>query len=834
VDKKLKIAYCTVGDPRDIRSWSGIPYFIMKSLEGIADIEIVGPLKNRWRLPGKIINKFLEITLKKKISLNHIPVVAKGFARQIDKALIGRDFDYIICPAGSEIIAYLNTHIPIVYISDTTFSCMIDYYPGFSNLIDASKRWGVDIEMRAIQKASYVICTSNWAAKYVLDVYNCPKEKMEIIPLGANMEVAPPRKDILEIRKKNIEKLCLLWVGVEWERKGGLIAYDAMVEMNRRGYETELVVCGCVPPIKNKHKGLICEGFLSKNDPDQLKKINDIYMNANIFIMPTKQECAGIVFSEASSYGLPILTFDTGGVSNYVTNQVNGFRLSLGSSCLDFVEKLEELVANRNLYLQISMDALHKYDNELNWGVWTDILKERLKKQDGFKETVDIEPVSVNERSFNKREQRTLIENFISLSMLEVASFILPLITLPYIFRVLGPAKFGIISFFQALNNYFVLVSDYGFNLTATKDVSLNRNNKRELSRIFTDVTFCRVTLALLTFIVMLLIVNLIDKFRDEQLIAFLFYGSVVGQVLFPQFVFQGMERMKYITIINVAPKLFFAASIFIFVKNESHYYMVPMFTSLGFCLSGMIALIIVIRYFGIKLKVPSLSGILYQLKHGWQVFQSLVSISFYSTISVLILGFFASSDIVGYYSAANRLISAAKRIIGPITQTLFPFVSKKMSESKEMGINVVRISVKILWPLSFLVSLFLFIFAPLIISLLYSTDSSEIIVVFRILAWTPFVISLSAIFGLQMMIPLGMKKAYSQTYLLAAILGLVLFFVLTPIYLHVGTAIAVLIVEIFVSIYMYFRLKFKGIQLFRGGSYKQFGFQQERSNDLF
>lgn len=788
----------------------------MKSLSEIADIEIIGPLKNRWRFPLKIVTKIHDTLSKKKFSPNHIPLVAKGYARQIEKKLKNRDFDYIICPAGSEIIAYLNTDIPIVYISDSTFACMIDYYPGFSNLIEISKKWGMEIERRAIERASLVICTSNWALGYVTDVYNCPKEKVEVISLGSNMEVLPEREKIIRIRQEKIEKLKLVWVGVDWERKGGQIAYDAMVEMNRRGYNTELIVCGCTPPKENTHKGLKCEGFLNKNNLEELNKINEIYLDSNIFIMPTKQECAGIVFSEASSYGLPILTFDTGGVSNYVENKVNGFRLPLGSSYIEFVDKLEELIINKNLYTQISREALDKYERELNWGVWTQVLRDRLKKiEEPFLEDDVLESPETDAASESGERQR-LFENFVSLSFLEIASFVLPLITLPYLFRVLGPAKFGIVAFFQALNNYFVLVTEYGFNLTATKDVSINRENKAVLSRILTDVTITRISLAVLTFIVMIIIVCFIDRFRDEKLIAFLFFGVVIGQVLFPQWIFQGMERMKYITILSVLSKLVFTILVFVFVKEENHYFLVPMFTSIGFIITGLLSMFIIIRHFDIKFKKPKISGILFQLKNGWQVFQSSVSISFYSTISILILGFFASNEIVGYYSAASRLIDAAKRSIRPIVQTLFPYVTKKVSVSREAGLIVIRKTLKYLIPFMATISISLFILAPLIINIIYSVSTEEIITVFRILCWTPFVISFSAVFGLQTMIPLGMKQEYSRTYLIAAVFGILLFLIITPMYKHIGAATAVLTVETFVSIYMYFVLRSSHINLLR------------------
>jgi glycosyltransferase involved in cell wall biosynthesis len=379
MNKKFKVAYCTISDPRDLRSWSGIPYFIMSTLSEISDLDILGPLPNKWRVPVKIVNKILYTFLGKRFDATHIPIVCKEYTKQFNSKLKNNGYDFIIGAACSEVFAYLKTDIPIIYITDTTFAAMIDYYSPFLSLFNKSKQWGIDIERRTIENSSFIVYSSDWVVDSAVNIYDCPKDKFELIPFGANIKNPASEEEIIELRRRKIEKIKLLWVGVEWERKGGQIAYDTMVEMNNRGYESELIVCGVTLRIKNPHKGLRCEGFLDKNNPAEDERLQEIYKKANVFIMPTKQECAGIVFSEASAYGMPILTYDTGGVSNYVENGSNGYRLPLSASSSDFADKLEEIISTPELYSQMSINAFNKYVTELNRNTWMSVVKNRIE-----------------------------------------------------------------------------------------------------------------------------------------------------------------------------------------------------------------------------------------------------------------------------------------------------------------------------------------------------------------------------------------------------------------------------------------------------------------------
>jgi len=414
-------------------------------------------------------------------------------------------------------------------------------------------------------------------------------------------------------------------------------------------------------------------------------------------------------------------------------------------------------------------------------------------------------------------DKKRLLENFFSLSVLQGANYILPLITLPYLVRVLGPEKFGLIAFAQAFIQYFNILTDYGFNLSATREISIHRENKEKVSEIFSSVMIIKLGLLVLSFLIMTIIVFSFEKFRKDWLVYYLTFGMVIGQVLFPVWFFQGMERMKYITILNITAKLIFTVFIFVFVHGVSDYIYVPLLNSLGFCIAGVLALWIVFKNFDLSFRIPRLITIKHQLKEGWYIFISTVAISLYTISNTFILGLFTNNTIVGYYSAAEKLIKAAQGLLTPVSRTIYPYISKLVKESKERGLQFIQKVIFLIGGISFLLSVSMFIFADLIVKLLLGNQYTESVVVLKILSFLPFIIALSNIFGIQTMLTFNYKEAFSKILISASIINILLAFVLVPLYQHVGISFAVLISEIFVTVSMFVYLQKKGIKVLEG-----------------
>ncbi len=422
--------------------------------------------------------------------------------------------------------------------------------------------------------------------------------------------------------------------------------------------------------------------------------------------------------------------------------------------------------------------------------------------------------VSSIERFFNTEEGKRLFSNFVSLSSLQLVNYVLPLISFPYLVRVLGVEKFGLIAFATATIMYFQILTDYGFNLSATREISIYRENKEKVQEIFSSVMIIKLGLLILSFILLSTLVFSFEKFRKDWEVYFLSFGMVVGQVLFPVWFFQGMEKMKYITFLNILAKGIFTVAIFIFVKQQSDYWKVPLLNSIGFILAGVLSLWIVYKDWNIGLKFVGFESIVRELKEGWYIFISTVAISLYTVSTTFILGIFTNNVIVGYYAAASRIIEAAKGLIGPISQTIYPFVNRKVSQSKEEGLKLIRKITKYIGITTFVISLFIFLFSEQIVHLMLGKNYEESIIILKILSFHPFIIGLSNVFGIQAMLSFDRKEAFQNILLSASILNIILSMILVPMFQHIGSAVAVTVVEVFVTVTMFLYLQNTGIKI--------------------
>jgi len=418
---------------------------------------------------------------------------------------------------------------------------------------------------------------------------------------------------------------------------------------------------------------------------------------------------------------------------------------------------------------------------------------------------------------YSSPTRKKLTENFLSLSVLQGLNYLLPLITLPYLVRVLGPEKYGLVAFAQAFIAYFGILTDYGFNLSATREISIQRENKEKISTIFSSVMLIKFAFLILSFIFMSVLVFSIHKFRNEWLLYYLTFGTVLGQVLFPIWFFQGIEKMKYITWLNIIAKTIFTVLVFVLIHQVNDYIYVPFLTALGTIISGILSMWIIKKHFKVNFHLPSKNEIIHQLKEGWYIFISTVAISLYSISNTFILGLFASNTIVGYYSGAEKIINAVQGLLSPISQTIYPHVSKIANESKERALKFLQKITILIGSGSFVLSLLIFLLAGVVVKILLGGQYLESIKVLRILSFLPFIVGLSNIFGIQTMLTFDYKKSFSNILIIASLINITLAFILVPFFFHIGIAFSVVISETFVTIAMFVYLQRKGIRVLEG-----------------
>ena len=410
--------------------------------------------------------------------------------------------------------------------------------------------------------------------------------------------------------------------------------------------------------------------------------------------------------------------------------------------------------------------------------------------------------------------KKVLFKNFTSLSILQISNYIFPIITLPYLVRVLGPEKYGLVNFATAFAAYFTIITDYGFNLSATQEISVNRENPNRISEIFSSVFTIKMLLFGFSGLIFFVIVSVVPIFKDNLILFVVTFLSVLGTALFPLWFYQGIERMKYILIISVSVRFVTTILIFVIVNTESDFIKYAGLNTLTQFVIGIIGLQFALNKFGLKYSLPSQTLIKQQLKNGWNLFLSTVWINLYTTSNVFVLGLFAPANVVGYYAAADKIRIAFQGVLSSMSQSVFPYVNKLLSESYEKFINFNRKLFKIAAVVGAIISFLLFLFAEILVNIILGQEYQQSILVLRIIAWLPLVIFLSNVLGIQTMLPLNKHKSFSGILFLAAVINLTLAFIFVPIFFEVGTAISALTTETFVTLAFYFFIRFNKIKI--------------------
>jgi len=370
----IKIAFISIYDSSDVNSWSGTPYYISKTIKKyIGEIEFIGHLDNK----NFLINNFKKIYFKKINRKLFLPERTKKsgkyLANQVKEKLSSNYYDFIIS-MGVIPIAFLETNIPIITIADANFYSMKDYY--FKNLCNLSIKDGHRMEYLGLSKSKLIVFSSGWAAQSAIEYYKQDKNKVVVIPFGANLNFIPPKDSL----KRSISKpLELLFIGKEWERKGGDIVFETFALLNKMGIDTNLTIIGTTPPLTQLNPKLKIFPFLNKKNENDRNIINSVMLNTDIFFMPSREECYGIVFCESNAYGIPCLAANTGGISTIIENGINGYLLPISSKAIDYLEKINSIINDDKSFLRLRECSRKKFEELLNWDSFGKELKNKME-----------------------------------------------------------------------------------------------------------------------------------------------------------------------------------------------------------------------------------------------------------------------------------------------------------------------------------------------------------------------------------------------------------------------------------------------------------------------
>ncbi len=396
---------------------------------------------------------------------------------------------------------------------------------------------------------------------------------------------------------------------------------------------------------------------------------------------------------------------------------------------------------------------------------------------------------------------RTVAGNYMALLFIQGANILLPLLTLPYLIRTIGTECFGLVMIAQTIGVFLTIIVDFGFNISATREVSLLRENKEKLSQLYWNVFYIKFALVILTFLIVVLLVVTIPRFKTESLVYILSFGMVLGQAIFPTWFFQGIEKMKVITFINVLAKVIFTASIFIFILSPIDYEFVPLFNGGGFILAGVIGFMYSLKY--VDFKKPDFQGIQVLLKDTSSLFVSNFATSLYTSGNTFILGMLGGDAIAGIYSSMEKLVLALKNVFVPLYQAIFPWLATKEPEEMKSFIKKMALPVTIIG--SVIAITIIFIAKPLLHLIYNDSKIDNYSIIFQILALIALFSALNMLLVSLYYPAIKHYKKRMYTLVAGGLFNLCVALVIGYFYGIYGVAIAAVSTELFILIVAYF-----------------------------
>jgi len=402
-----------------------------------------------------------------------------------------------------------------------------------------------------------------------------------------------------------------------------------------------------------------------------------------------------------------------------------------------------------------------------------------------------------------------LVKNTAALFIVQLSTNAAPLIVLPYLSRVLSTDHFGIIAFAWAFNWYFMTLVEYGFNLTATRRVAIYSDDPEKVSRIFSSVMSAKALLTVLGFALMITIVLATPKLRPNLVLFCISYLLVIGDLLFPLWLFQGLQKMENLVWRDLSAKLLSLCLIFAFVHKDKDYLWAAVFQSGSMVVAGVVGLCTVPFVTRVHWVKPSMREAVIALREGWPVFLSMAALYFSSASNTFILGLRGGPTEVAYFSAANRLVVALRMLVSPVVTAIYPHISKMAFNSRESAIAFLQKYALVLAAPFLLGSIVLFAGAAPIIKILYSAKYIPTIPLLRIMAFGPFLATLQHTYSTFYMLAFGYEKEYSRVIFQSTLLN---FVILVPLIYLIWPPAAVsvtgLILDIFVATatYLFYR----------------------------
>jgi len=411
--------------------------------------------------------------------------------------------------------------------------------------------------------------------------------------------------------------------------------------------------------------------------------------------------------------------------------------------------------------------------------------------------------MSSTERQPKNLPKGGLGENVIWLTSLQAMNYLLPMATVPYLIRVLGANSYGILSFAVTLSQYFVVLTDYGFNLSATRKIALVRDDRSSLEETVSAVLLIKIGLLAVSAVIVLGFMFVIPKYTPYWKVIAVAFLSVVGSVAFPVWLFQGLQDMRSVMLLSTLGRFFCTGAIFLTVHGSHDVVAATMWTVAGYPVAGMAAWWVIRRSYRLALRVPSMHTIRDAFSSGFHVFVSSVMSNVLINGAVLVMGFTVSMSTVGTYAAIEKIAKAAVMAFAPLTQALYPRTVEHFSRSYREGRLFVVKSGAIVIVLAIAAAFVLFCGAKLAITLVCGRTYAPYYPVLQVLAAWLFFGVLNNILGIQYLLGSGRYRTYSGCFTVSAAMTFLFLFLLVPTHSYMGAAVSVTAGEALLTVLM-------------------------------
>lgn len=400
-----------------------------------------------------------------------------------------------------------------------------------------------------------------------------------------------------------------------------------------------------------------------------------------------------------------------------------------------------------------------------------------------------------------------LLNNITWLFILNFINTIIPYFTFPYITRIFSPVGYGEISFAMAFIAYFQTFIDYGFNLTGARRVAIAENDLYVVSKIYTSITVTKLLFFLLSVPIIMLTSLYIPQIRNVLGLIYIFIFYALSSALMPTWLYQGLQKVKYITIISFIIRIIFLVLVFTLVKSKEDIILYSIIYSISFLAISIVAMIVSKVVLGINIVRVNFSDIKDMIIDGFYVFTSSAVIRVMGTTGIFVLGLFSTPVLIGYYSGISKISQVITMLFYPIGQALYPYHSKKFDESFESGyISVKKVS-KFIIPFFILLAFLLILFRNQVVNLILGSEYLNASNLLMIIAFLPLFSILSNILGTQVIVASGHTKEYSRAFIKGSIFSILFYFIFGYFFSIWGVAIASLLGAILNLIFLYYEI---------------------------